>query len=802
MAQPADAIDDFRTVLSLDPLLDFWRNQVAPNCPHMADMFAVFEKRIQTTPELQGDIRQPDAAARQTDILAPLMSVAFPSSTWETEISGAFTPFRHQALYVTPSYRKLLLDDGGNIAGRLKETNNSLEFQRIVRAYGLILQRLYGIDQVLNSPLIRIVTDPHTGLERHFQITPDFQFVQVGTVGSLQELSQTQREQIIAGITDPAVLTAMLPPANFLFRGFTVVRAVDVTESEITSALERDLIDQESIFSTEGFMRLQNRLCTLFGRPDLKAGLGAVQGDQVLLLNDGHTSQANCLFTNSSHIPLKELENSVWLRAVDQQSILRIPDLALEPNRCPAEQDLLDHGIRSMLIAPLVYGGETIGTFWVKSKQPHGLSAVEIEKMRHIAPLFSMALKRGLDDLNNEIQAVIKEKCTAMHPSVEWRFRGAAMDHMDRLRQGQASEMAPIVFKAVTPLFGQCDIRGSSEARVESIQADLTEQLTLAAHVMGRAAQEKSWPLIDEFSYRIDQRIDQIKNGLSAEEENLVATFLQLEVEPSFNELRTIGPSVSQAIDAYTEAIDPVKGVVYRKRKAFEESVSLLNERLAGYLDRQQVAAQEIFPHYFEKHQTDGIDYVIYLGAAMHPQGKYDPFFLNNLTLWQFNVACGLARNTLRVQPELKLPLDTCHLILVNRTPLSIRFRYDEKRFDVDGAYDIRHAIIQSRLDKAMVKGGRERLTQPGKIAVVYSHPREGRDIRRHIDYLQGRGRLLEDLESIELADLPGVRGLKALRVGINLKAETATRGFTQVIGRERRTATRTAPDRERSMAR
>lgn len=801
MARLADAIDDFKTLLSLDPLLDFWRSQVAPHCSHMADMFAVFEKRIQETPELQGDITQPDAAARHTGILAPLMSVAFPSSTWETEISGAFTPFSHQALYLTPSYRKLLLDDSGNIAGRLKEANNSLDFQRIVRAYGLILQRLYGINQGLNSPLIRIVTDPHTGLERHFQIIPDFQFVQVGTLGNLRELSQTQREQIIAGITDPGVLTTMLPPGNFLFRGFTVVRAVDVTESEITSALERDLIDQESIFSTEGFMRLQSRLCTLFGRPDLKAGLGAVQGDQVLLLNDGHTSEANCLFTNSSHIPLKELENSVWLRAVDQQSVLRIPDLALEPNRCPAEQDLLDSGTRSMLIAPLVYGRETIGTFWIKSKQPHGLGAVEIEKMRHIAPLFSMALKRGLDDLNNEIQAVIKQKCTAVHPSVEWRFRSAAMNHMDRLRQGQASEMAPIVFKAVIPLFGQCDIRGSSEARVESIQADLTEQLTLAGRIMRRAALEKSWPLIDEFSYRIDQRIDHIKNGLSAEEENLVASFLQLEVEPSFDELRTIGPGVSQTIDAYTQAIDPVRGVVYRKRKAFEESVSLLNERLTGYIDRQQVEAQEIFPHYFEKHQTDGIDYMIYLGAAMHPQGKYDPFFLNNLSLWQFNVACGLARHTRRVQPDLKLPLDTCHLILVNHTPLSIRFRYDEKRFDVDGAYDIRHAIIKSRLDKAMIKGGRERLTQPGKIAVVYSHPKEGRDIRRHIDYLQGRGRLLQDLETIELADLPGIRGLKALRVGVNLETDAATRELPQVIERDRHANSQITPGKRQSMA-
>jgi hypothetical protein len=439
--------------------------------------------------------------------------------------------------------------------------------------------------------------------------------------------------------------------------------------------------------------------------------------------------------------------------------------------------------VRSMLIAPLHYGGKAIGTFWVKSNRPNDLGAVDIEKMRHIVPLFSMALKRGLEDMNNEVQSVIKEKCTAVHPSVEWRFRNAAMDHMERLRQGNPSEMEPIVFKDVIPIFGQSDIRGSSEARVQSIQADLTEQLTLAATIMRRAAEVKSWPLIDEFSYRIDKRISGIKTGLSTEAESSVAAFLQQEVEPCFTELRTIGPGVSHAIDGYKQAIDPVMGVVYRKRKAFEESVSKLNEQLSGYIDEAQIEAQKVFPHYFEKHQTDGIDYVIYLGASMHPQGKHNPFFQKNLALWQFKVACGLAKHTRKIQPELKIPLDTCHLILINYTPLAIRFRYDEKRFDVDGAYDVRQEIIKSRLDKAMVKGGRERLTQPDKIAVVYAHPKEGREIHRHIDYLQDREHLLRDLENLDLEDLPGVRGLKALRISVNLEAGAAAPGIGQMAG-------------------
>jgi hypothetical protein len=624
-------INNFRIVLSIDPLLDFWREQLAPKCSHMAEMFATFEQRVRDTPELQGDISDPQIMARHQDILIPLLSVAFPSSTLETEVAGAFMPFMHHAIYTTPPYRRLLLDNQGQINGRLKGDHNSLDQQRVLRIYDLILSRVYGINNGLDSPLTRIVTDPDTGLERHFQITPDCQFVQVGTVGSPRELNARKREQIIEHITNPRVLAELLPPENFILRGFTVVRAVDVTEAEVTSGMERDLIDQESIFSTDGFKRVQQRLRALFGQPELKASLAAVQGDKVLLFNDGHTSTANCLFTNSSHIPMEQLENSVWLQALERREILRIRDLSKEPNRHPVEQEAVDHGVRAMLIAPLFFRGEAIGTFSVKTYHANAFGAIDSEKMRHIAPLFSMALKRGMEDLNNEIQAVIKEKCTAVHPAVEWRFRKAAVDHMERMRFGKSSEMEPIVFKDVIPLFGQSDIRGSSEARVQAIQADLTEQLTLAGEIMNAAARLKTWPLIDQFSYRIDRRIERIAAGLSTEEESSVAFFLKEEVEPSFSELRAAGPKVSHAIDKYHQAVDPSTGVIYRRRKAFEESVSKLNERLSGYLDRQQTEAQQALPHYFEKRQTDGIDYMIYLGAAMHPEGKHNSFFLQNL---------------------------------------------------------------------------------------------------------------------------------------------------------------------------
>ena len=607
-------------------------------------------------------------------------------------------------------------------------------------------------------------------------------------MGRPPRLSRADRAVIQKNITDPGVLAGYIPPDKFEHYGFAVIRAVEVTESEVLSAIERDLIDQDNIFSVGGFNRLLNRLRVLFGRPHLAAGLAAVLEEEgkVLLVNSGCAEEGckggDCASAlNPTEIPLDASQDSVFKRVYKTGELELIPDLA-EISRSPLEEEYLQAGARSLMVLPLRYEDRIIGVMDITSSRADDLGPREALLARQIAPLFSVSLKRGLDDRERRVQAIIKEKCTAVHPSVEWRFSQAARTHLDSQRAGQASNLEPIVFKGVIPLFGQTDIRGSTEARNRAIQADLGEQLDLAREVFEWAGQARDWPLIRELEHRIGKRKEAVASSLASGDEKAVGNFLRLDIEPAFDDLAALGPRVAEAIETYRRALDPALGMIYHRRRQFEESVGLLNNRLSAYLDQEEEKAQAMFPHYFEKHQTDGLDYVIYLGASMNEKGRFSLFMLRNLGLWQFMTAAGMALLTEQLKPELKVPLQTCHLILINQSPLAIRFRYDEKRFDVDGAYDIRHEIIKSRLDKAQLKGGRERLTQPGRIAAVYSNPEEGREARRHIDYLLARGLVKDDLEVLELEDLPGVKGLRALRVGVELEPRNLEMSLGQAL--------------------
>jgi hypothetical protein len=219
--------------------------------------------------------------------------------------------------------------------------------------------------------------------------------------------------------------------------------------------------------------------------------------------------------------------------------------------------------------------------------------------------------------------------------------------------------------------------------------------------------------------------------------------------------------------------IDSKLHVIYDKRKDYEDSVTLLNDKLAKFLDQKQEEAQEMFPHYFERYKTDGVEYNMYIGDSLVKNKSFDKLFLYNLRLWQLQMMFDLENIAFRARSEMNHDLRVASLILVHSNPLAIKFRMDEKQFDVDGAYNIRYEIIKKRIDKANIKDTKERLTVPNKIAIVYSQDSDAREYLKYIKFLQSKN-YLGKVEKLEIEDLQGVSGLKALRVEVLYNKEEA----------------------------
>jgi len=757
-------------------LITFWTQLSAYHEFGRGPIPGLVREKAREAPELAAVIDDLSLIEKHRPFVDLMMSALFPPAFWEQEYGAALFPFQLRAFYATPPFRRSLMNADGTLQGRanfLQEHSDeqTLAAARLWLAYELILERTYGIELGGDVPVIFTTTDPATELEQHFRLQFDWRFVDVELVGPKPPLPDALRQRLQNGLVDGDLLRELLPPDRFVLRGFMIVKAVDVTDQEVLSSLKRDLIDKDSIVSNAHFQGLQAKLRTFFRRPDLRLGLAAVEGDRVLVLNDASRHEQACIFADSSHHSTSEFSGSLYERAVLQDSPVVIDDLRAYPDRTPIEEELIQSGIRNFICAPLRYQDKVIGTLELVSPHVGDLNATHLPKLQELLPLFSMAVQRSVEELNSRIQTVINEQCTAIHPTVEWRFRRAVLNGFERQRGATAAvtELEPIVFEGVHPLYGLADIRGSSTQRGQAIQADLLTQLRLAKAVIQTAATARSLPALDELQYRIDRRIAQIERTLNSSDEIGIVAFLRTEVEGLLDHLGSFGGGVRERIAAYRSALDPRLGTVYHRRRLFEESVTGVAESISSYLDLEEQTAQGMFPHYFEKQKTDGVDYQMYVGAGLLEDGRVDPLCLKNLRLWQLMVTCGIAVRAHHLRDRLPVPLETTHLILVQHAPLSIRFRFDEKRFDVDGAYDIRYEIVKKRIDKAVIQGTTERVTQPGHVAIVYSQPGEALEYRAYIEYLLNLGYLTGRVEPLELEELQGVQGLRALRVQVAL---------------------------------
>ncbi len=764
-ARPGDF--PFRCDFSLIRLIEWWEAEAKAGQPLA---LAVLE-RLAAAPELRAPALDRATLERHRELVDILMSAVFPRAGWEQQVGGALVPFMIQALYATPALGRLLAGEDGFLRGRINMDGATGLTYRILHAYAHILRRFYGITLDLDYPLIVSVTDPETGWDRHFKAQFDGRFVTLDVRGELPALGEDGRRRLLANLSDPAVLMELLPPSRFAFSGFTVFSGLEVTDHELLSSLRRDLIERESIVSPASFERLEGTLRAYFRRPGLHLGLAAFDCEQVFLLTHKSHIEEGCIFADSTHYRKAQFAGSIYERASLGGRPLIVEDLTTWPVATVFERDLLDRGVRSLILAPLHYQDRPIGLLELASDQAGDFNPTHAFRLAELLPLFAMAVKRSMDELNARIQAFIKEKCTAIHPSVEWRFRQAVLNTIERRGDGEleGAEMEPIVFEGVWPLYGLADVRGSSVLRSLAIQADLLAQLRLAREAVEAARRARALPALDELIFRIDRHLARIETAPTSGDEVTVVAFLRSQVEPVFEEVAAFGAGVRERIAAYRAALDPRLGTVYRRRQAFEDSIGRLSDAISSYLDLEQQVAQGMFPHYFEKQKTDGVDYQIYVGASLVENGRFAPLYLRNLRLWQLMATCGIAARAERLKPALPVPLETTHLILVQHAPLSIRFRFDEKRFDVDGAYNARYEIIKKRIDKAVVRGTGERVTQPGRIAIVYIQPAEAAEYRDYIEYLQGQSCLTGEVEDVELDELQGAHGLRALRVTVDL---------------------------------
>ena len=350
----------FRCELSLAPLIDFWTKKLGDEHTPKGAIAHIVSEAVRDAPGLLGTIDDPAVLAPHRDLMDVLMAAAFPPGLREREIGAAMSPFQMRGFYATAPMRRLLMAEDGRMQGRVNLDEATLHALRLVLAYTVILRRVYGFELEVDYPLILTITDPDTGLDRHFRMLFDWQFVEVETIGPVPSLTDERPAAAPCQRPRRRVARRTLPPDRFVLRGFTLLTAMEVTDQEVLSGAQarpdRPGIDRVG----SALRRARRSSCARCSAARPAPGLAAIDGERVLMLNSGARHDHGCIFADSVHHRLSDFIGS-RLRARRQAGPAgHREDLAALPSRTQHRGGRSSgSGMRSIIVAPLHYQDES-----------------------------------------------------------------------------------------------------------------------------------------------------------------------------------------------------------------------------------------------------------------------------------------------------------------------------------------------------------------------------------------------------------------------------------------------------------
>jgi hypothetical protein len=764
------------SLLSLQPLVIVLKKMIAERKPGAKKLYEGLIYEVESKPELLKPMADTSVLSKNTELVETVLSTIFPPSTSSNQGMYAITlPFHTETVYASPGFKQLFLKgDSNTICFSDSQAGIDVSKASLCLAYDVILKKFFSHQTSLTANSIHAFKDDH-GLTKYYDLKLNAQFVEVKLSNKNFELPEDFSPAQTLSLDE---LTELFPIENFQFEGLIVVEVNDITQEQVIVEIKTSLLSVNSFSDVSIYDQLQAHVQSLIGLKNVNIGI-----TPFFKLNDCYL-YTEALYKNSILFKNEEV-------VAERNQVGKICDELFEYPTKPVLYEILneastinnkllkyyfDYGARSLVLCPLkTEEGKLVGLLEVVSLKQGQLQLQHLAKVQPAIQLFALALDKSGESMELQVDKMIKEHFTAVQPVVEWKFTEAAFNYLENRRTSEQAKMPHISFEDVYPLYAAIDIRNSSTERSHGIQMDLLEQLNSAKDLLQRASKLIHSPLLDETRFRTKKFIESVRDALLSDDELVIYDFLQNDLDSIFKSIRERCPELKKLIGEYFSKLDPERGVIYHNRRDYEESITRINDVLDRFIDNEQVEAQKIYPHYFERYLTDGIEFNIYIGQSLSPHYSFSEMYVRNLKLWQLSLLAKAARITHTLEKRLALPLQTTQLILAHSVPLTISFRRKERKFDVDGAYNIRYEIIKKRIDKVHLKNSEERLTQPGKIAIVYSQQREMEEYLEFIDYLQHEKLLGGELEHLDLEDTQGISGLKAVRVNVLLQTETSS---------------------------
>lgn len=761
----------FRSRLSFLPLVKAWEQMAASGKTARSEYYAGLIQRFSQAAELNHPIDQYDVLKKYQPLVEEAIATIFANTLLTSEQLNAISPpFSNKIIHASTPFRQFFMEEETNELKPLDtQVAMNIRKARINLAYALILKNFYHLELAGGLSFICAYPDPAEEIQNYFELSWDPRFIEVSYSGLLSPLPENFGLHChhVKDLEKFPGLISLLPLEQFIFDGILPIWISEVTERE-TSAMIRELLHEDPVLEhPESSKLFRDQMSYLTGIEKLEAGISSFhtfhKQNKVLPQPGSLLLQPGIASDDSERITgfiLDQLKNCPYY-------LIRSKDIREGHPLC----GILKNNKRTSLLFIALYNRETISgclELFFADEITHLHSM--IVKLQQVIPHLQLAIQRNERQIQQEIEGLILDHFTAVQPSVAWKFEEASINYILQSRQTPNPQMGKIRFDQVYPLYAAIDIRNSSTERNNALQRDVIQQLGSIKNIIDNARQQISFPIMEELASEIEEKLDMAEKMILTTGEPMMHS-LVVDADEVLHYLGEKVPETADAIASYFKKLDGTSGLFRQNQQNFEASIAAINDYLSHFIDREQPDAQSIYPHYFDRFITDGADFNIFVGQSISPQIPFNLLYLKNLRLWQLKLLATAARYLNKLKTELPISLETTQLILVYNQPISISFRPQERKFDVDGLHHAQYEVVKKRIDKACIRNSKERLTKPGTIAIVYFNEGEAEEYLHHINHLKKEQFLEGDTEQLELEDLQGVNGIKALRVKIKIES-------------------------------
>jgi len=762
----------FKTLIAFHKIIKSFEETALSEVEFQATYAKSLLEEIKKYPALVNGIENTADLHPYEPIIKVLLADLFPRSLTKNEIKAITIPFYLYTFNHSERLDNILRDAGDHYDFSYRDISSDTYY---ILNCCMIISQYFGVKvDAMDMPIFLDIPDKNN-IMHHYRVLFNADFMDIIPTDRAVQLSQEDIIELIDNFSDIALWKSKFPEQSWILKGFSIMTLFDATTENAVSSFKSNLLLEDKAAQME---EIQDIFRSIYKIDDLRIGLTSFEKvrEEFNLRIVEKQLYSHLLYDSTIAECEEMLCNETLESLLSKEELLVVPDIDKLPTTDPKKaffiNKLKQQHVKSFIFAPLIQGDKVLGILEMSSSKVRALNSVNANKLNFILPFIKDKVSKAFSETENQIEAIIQKEYTSIHPSVKWRFQEEAIRYLNDRAFGKDYTLQEIVFEHVYALYGQIDVQGSSESRNQAIKQDLIHQVTDLIELFTAINQEHRLPLFEQKIFDLERNLETLDHSLSNDTEQVILDHFNIEVHPILDNFRknNKNSSIVKTINAYFDRINPAIGGLYEARQDYDNSITLINKKLVTILDEKQLEAQEYFPHYYERYKTDGIEHNMFIGASIAPDKNFELYYLKNLRLWQLQVMCEMESQFRVLQPELPHQLEVTSLILVFATPISIRFKMDEKQFDIDGSYNVRYEIAKKRIDKAKIKGSTERITQKGKLVIVYSYGHEETEYLGYINLLQHKGLLNDDIEKFEVEDLQGLIGLKAIRVGFKVQ--------------------------------